>query len=69
MHILELRTTEQAHRNYRRVCLEMHRLIAEQAGHEAIAEAMRFVGEAESGLERLSAEQRIEKKRSALPVR
>jgi hypothetical protein len=69
MHVIELRTTEQAHRNYRRLCLEMHRLIAEQAGHRAIADAMRFVGEDGSGLERLSAEQRIEERRSALVLR
>ena len=69
MHVIELRTSEQAHPNYRRVCLEMHRLIREQAGHRLIAEAMRFVGTSESGLERLNAEQRIEARRSALAAR
>ncbi len=69
MHVIELRTSEQAHPNYRRICLEMHRLIAEEAGHRLIADAMRFVGTNGSGLERLSAEQRIEARRSALAAR
>jgi thymidylate synthase ThyX len=69
MHVIELRTTEQAHRNYRAICLEMYRLIEEQAGHRAIADAMSFVGEGQIGLERLSAEQRIEDRRSALASR
>ena len=43
MHVLELRTAPQGHPAYRRVCQAMHRLIAEQAGHRALAEAMRFV--------------------------
>ena len=43
MHLLELRTTPQGHPAYRVVGQEMHRLIAEQAGHQAVAEAMRFV--------------------------
>ena len=41
--MIELRTTPQGHPAYRRVCQEMHRLIAEEAGHRAIAEAMSFV--------------------------
>ncbi|HEX5369442.1 MAG TPA: FAD-dependent thymidylate synthase, partial [Dehalococcoidia bacterium] len=69
MHVIELRTSEQAHPNYRRVCLEMHRLIAEQAGHRLIAGAVRFVGGGDGGLERLSSEQRIEARRSALAAR
>ena len=32
MHVLELRTTPQGHPAYRRVCQEMHHLIADQAG-------------------------------------
>ena len=35
MHLLELRTSPQGHPAYRRVCQEMHRLIAEEAGHRA----------------------------------
>ena len=43
MHMLELRTGPQGHPEYRRVCQEMHRLIAEQAGHRALAALMSFV--------------------------
>jgi hypothetical protein len=41
----------------------MHRLIAEQAGHRAIAETLRFVAHPESELERLDAERRAEARR------
>ena len=44
MHVIELRTAPQGHPAYRRVCQAMHRLIAEQAGHRALAAAMRYVG-------------------------
>ena len=65
LHVIELRTSEQAHRNYRRVCREMLRLIGDQAGHRAIAAAMSFAGGGESALERLAAEQRNEERRTA----
>ena len=65
MHVIELRTSPQGHPAYRRVCAEMHRLIAEQAGHRAIAEAMRFVDHSSVELERLEAERRTEAKRRA----
>jgi hypothetical protein len=64
MHLIELRTTPQGHPAYRIVGQEMHRLIAEQAGHHAIAAMMRFVDHsAEPELERLQAERRAESKR------
>ena len=65
MHMIELRTTPQGHPSYRRVCQAMHRLIVTQAGHGAIAAAMRFadLSEAEEG--RLAAEQAAEKRRGA----
>jgi len=64
MHMLELRTSPQGHPAYRTVCQDMHRLIAEQAGHHAIAEMMTFVDHsAEQALERLDAERRAEAKR------
>ena len=64
MHLIELRTTPQGHPAYRIVGQEMHRLIAEQAGHSAIAEMMRFVdNSAEPELERLQAERRAESRR------
>ncbi|MGH2693082.1 MAG: FAD-dependent thymidylate synthase [Actinomycetota bacterium] len=65
MHVIELRTTPQGHPAYRRVCQEMHRLIAEHAGHRAIAEAMRFADHSSVDLERLEAERRSEARRRA----
>jgi hypothetical protein len=41
----------------------MHRLIAETAGHHAIAEAMQFVDHSTVELERLQAERRVEQRR------
>ncbi len=63
MHMLELRTTPQGHPSYRRLCQQMHTLIAEQAGHRAVAQLMRFVDHGENGLERLEAERRSERRR------
>ncbi len=65
MHVIELRTTPQGHQSYRAVCQEMHRLIAEQAGHRVIADAMRFVDHGSYDLERLDSERRAEAKRTA----
>lgn len=65
MHVLELRTGPQGHPAYRRVCQEMHRLIAEQAGHRAIAEAMCFVDHRPVTLERREAERNREARRAA----
>jgi thymidylate synthase ThyX len=66
MHLVELRTTPQGHPAYRAVAQQMHRLIAEQAGHRAVAEAMRFADHsAEDGLERLDAERRAERRRAS----
>ena len=56
MHLIELRTSPQGHEAYRRVCQEMHRLIAKKAGHQAIANAMSFVNRKGSELGRLKAE-------------
>ena len=63
MHVLELRSGPQGHPAYRRIAEEMHRLIAEQAGHRAIAEAMSFVDHTGTGLGRLEAEQRSQARR------
>jgi len=65
MHLIELRTAPQGHPAYRRVCQEMHRLIAEHAGHHGIAAAMRFVDHSPVELERLDAERGLERKRAA----
>jgi hypothetical protein len=42
----------------------MHRAIAEQAGHRAVAEAMSFVDHGSTDLERLESERRAERKRA-----
>jgi thymidylate synthase ThyX len=65
MHVLELRSGQQGHPVYRRVVQEMHRLIAERAGHRLIADAMTFVDHGEHELERLDAERRAEARRTA----
>ena len=65
MHVIELRTAPQGHPAYRRVCQLMHRLIADQAGHKAIAEAMTFADHSEVELERLKAERATERRRRA----
>jgi thymidylate synthase ThyX len=64
MHVLELRTSPQGHPSYRRVGQEMHRLIAEQAGHHAVAELMRFVDHSDPDFEstRLESERRAAKR-------
>ncbi len=64
MHVLELRTTPQGHPVYRRICQQMHRLIAEQAGHRAIAAAMKYVNYEDVELERLEAERAREARRA-----
>ena len=64
MHVIELRSAPQGHPAYRRVCQRMHTLIADQAGHKAIAEAMRFADHSEVALERLSAERALEARRA-----
>jgi thymidylate synthase ThyX len=66
MHLIELRSTPQGHPAYRRVAQEMHRLVAQQAGHRNIADAMRFVDHSPVDLERLEAERRSEARRQAL---
>ena len=65
MHTIELRTAPQGHPAYRRVCQQMHRLIAEKAGHHAVADAMTFVDHTEVELERLGSERNLEKKRQS----
>ena len=63
IHLLELRSGAQGHPAYRRVALEMHRLIAEQAGHRAVAEAMTHLTTEAPELERLESERRAETRR------
>jgi thymidylate synthase ThyX len=66
MHVVELRTAPQGHPSYRRICQLMHRAIAEQAGHRAIAEAIQFADHSAVELERLQSERALEKKRASL---
>ncbi|MGH9331867.1 MAG: FAD-dependent thymidylate synthase, partial [Vicinamibacterales bacterium] len=67
MHVIELRTAPQGHPAYRRVCQRMHRLIADRAGHTAIAEIMQYADHSEVELERLSSERALERKRQSMP--
>ena len=65
MHVIELRTAPAGHPAYRRVCQQMHRLIAERAGHRALAAAMSFADHSSIELERLQEERRLEQKRQS----
>jgi thymidylate synthase ThyX len=64
MHLIELRTAPQGHPAYRRVCQQMHRLIAERAGHRAVAAAMSFADHTPVELERLDSERRLERRKT-----
>jgi thymidylate synthase ThyX len=64
-HLIELRSQPQGHPTYRRVAHEMHRLIKDEAGHTAIADAMSFVDRSDIDLERLEAERRSAARRSS----
>jgi len=65
MHVIELRTAPQGHPAYRRICQAMHRLIAERAGHHAIAETMIFADHSAVELARLEPERAAERRRQA----
>ncbi|HXZ62471.1 MAG TPA: FAD-dependent thymidylate synthase [Acidimicrobiales bacterium] len=64
MHLVELRSGAQGHPAYRRVAQDMHRAIAEVAGHRALADAMSFVDYGATDLERLESERRAERRRA-----
>ncbi|HEX2274827.1 MAG TPA: FAD-dependent thymidylate synthase [Acidimicrobiales bacterium] len=63
MHLIELRSGPAGHPSYRQVAQQMHRLIAEQAGHRLVAAMMTFVDHGPTGLERLAGERRSEARR------
>ncbi|CAB4830387.1 unannotated protein [freshwater metagenome] len=63
IHMLELRSSPQGHPSYRRIALEMHRLIDEQAGHRTVAAAMTHLTREAPELERLDSERRAEARR------
>jgi thymidylate synthase ThyX len=65
LHMLELRTGPAGHPSYRQVCQEMHRLIADEAGHPLVAAVMSHVDHGATGLERLAGERRAEARRTA----
>src|SRR5881296_744935 len=64
LHVIELRTAPQGHPAYRRICQAMHRLIAEQAGHRALAAAMSYADFSGGEGGRLDAERAAERRRS-----
>lgn len=64
MHLIELRSAPQGHPAYRRIAQTMQRLIAECAGHRALAGAMTFADHSEVALERLEAERAAERRRT-----
>ena len=63
MHVIELRSAPQGHPAYRRIAQAMHRLIADRAGHRALAAAMLFADHSAVDLERLEAERAAERRR------
>jgi thymidylate synthase ThyX len=65
MHVIELRSAPQGHPAYRRIAQTMHRLIADRAGHRALAAAMTFADHSAVALERLEAERAAERRRTA----
>ncbi len=68
MHVLELRSGAQGHPSYRWIAQEMHRLIAEQAGHHLLAGSMVHVDYGDTELERLDAERTAEQRRDSHSV-
>ncbi len=68
MHLLELRSGPQGHPSYRWVAQEMHRQIAQRAGHGLLAEAMSHVDYGAQDLERLESERRAEQRRNSVPA-
>lgn len=67
-HMIELRTAQGGHPDYRRVCQQMHQLIREEAGHHLIADAMTYVDHSDYELARLESERRAAAKRAAAGV-
>ena len=65
-HMLELRTQQGGHPDYRRVCQTMHDQIRDVAGHKRIAEAMSYVDHNDYELARIESERRAAAKRAAL---
>ncbi len=66
MHLIELRSGSQGHPTYRWVAQEMHRQIAERAGHRLLAEAMSHVDTDAVELGRIGAERRADARRNSM---
>jgi thymidylate synthase ThyX len=67
-HMLELRTQQGGHPDYRRVCQAMHDQIRDVAGHRRIAAAMKFVDHEDYDLARIETERRAAARRTALGI-
>lgn len=67
-HMLELRTQQGGHPDYRAICQQMHNLIRDVAGHNRIADAMTFVDHNEYDLARIGTERKAASKREALGI-
>jgi len=65
MHLIELRSQPQGHEAYRRVAQLMHDQIANVAGHQTLADMMRFVDHSTPAAGRLAAENRSEIRRTS----
>ena len=61
-HMIELRTQPAGHPSYRCICQQMHRLIAEKAGHRGIAAFMKYADHGDGALGRLRGELRTERR-------
>jgi thymidylate synthase ThyX len=68
-HLLELRSQSSGHPGYRAIAQDMHRLIRDEAGHRAIADAMQFVDHDNYDLARLEEERRLAARRAARGMR
>ena len=68
MQMIELRSTPQGHPAYRRIVQQMYRLIADEAKHTAVADAMQHVDLGAAELERLESEKAAERRRAARSV-
>jgi thymidylate synthase ThyX len=67
-HMIELRTQQGGHPDYRKVCQDMHTAIRDVAGHHRIADAMTFVDHNDYELGRLETERRAAAKRAAMGI-
>lgn len=65
-HLIELRTQKQGHYSYRKICLEMYRLMRDKAGHRYFTDEMNFVDSHFYEHSREDAEKQKEKKRQQI---